>query len=424
MEGSNPRISLDGRYVVFESQGNVIPGLTATHGQCYVRDLLLETTEMVSVSTTEVPSAQICRSPSISADGQYVAFQTTARNLDDGPPQCTTNCDSHIYIRNRIAGITLFVSRRSNGHPFSQSSTDPEIVPENEEVLFTSTAYSGATGAPLSVFSHVWPSSTTRNVTSGGVEEYDNPVRRGENPSASANGSRVAVESTGPTGGAPRARRVFLISRTDPPDDQFAPVRTYSGSRFPSGESWDPAIAPGGYRVAFTSNAVNFVQNDTNGADDVFLYNHVRFLGGGLDSTQRVSVSSDGTEANGDSGSATVSDEFRVAFKSNATNLVVNDTNGNQDIFFRNVFVGETQLISRSPCAESDGDSSDPSISSAGTEIAFASDATNLIDGVRILPRETRVYVYRERRFVSPFTWISQNLIEVCPHPGQVLIPD
>ena len=139
--GSNPSISLNGRFVAFASGGNLISGVSANQGQCYVRDLLLETTEMVSVSDSGTPSETICRSPSISEDGRFVAFQTEATNLVNVPnlPSCTPGgtCVSRTYIRDRLAGITLFVSKRSNHHPFSKPSIDPAIVPERRKVFFT-----------------------------------------------------------------------------------------------------------------------------------------------------------------------------------------------------------------------------------------------------------------------------------------------
>ena len=413
--GSSPSISMDGRFVAFVSNGNIIPGVSATQPQCYVRDLLLETTEMVSVSSSEVPSARTCRLPSISTHGRYVAFETNA-NLVNYPnvPSCPPTCRSRMYIRDRLAGITLFVSKRSNGHPFSQPSIDPAIVPEEREVLFTGTAYLSSNQSNRSVFSHAWSSSTTKNVTSEGREEYSSPVRQGENPSSNRNGTRVAVESTGPMGAPPRDRRVLLISTNLPPNEQIAPVRTFNGSRFPRGESWNPSLSPGGNAVAFTSDAADFVQDDSNGSNDIFLYNQFSFQNNLPDFMQRISVSSDGGEANGNSDSAAVSDLGKIAFDSEANNLVSNDSNGKQDIFLRDIGTGETRLISQGRCVASDGDSAGPSISIDGTDIAFTSDATNLVPAVSQLPQKPRVYVYQERRLVGPFTWIMRNLLEAC----------
>src|SRR5947209_8591350 len=90
------------------------------------------------------------------------------------------------------------------------------------------------------------------------------------------------------------------------------------------------AVSAAGRFVAFTSDASNLVAGDTNGALDVFVRD--RKLG----TTERVSVATAGTEANGGSGrlGVAISAAGRfVAFYSEATNLVPNDTNGGSDIF-------------------------------------------------------------------------------------------
>lgn len=101
----------------------------------------------------------------------------------------------------------------------------------------------------------------------------------------------------------------------------------------------------------------------------------------GGDTTIRVSIGSDGAQANGDSGQASVSDDGRyVAFASQASNLVVSDTNGVQDIFVHDRQTGQTSRVSRSSGGDqADGASSQPVISADGRFVAFVSAATNLV---------------------------------------------
>jgi Tol biopolymer transport system component len=97
-----------------------------------------------------------------------------------------------------------------------------------------------------------------------------------------------------------------------------------------NGSSFGPSISADGRYVAFKSYASNLVPADTNGVADVFV--HDRLTG----QTTRVSVASDGTEANGRSDSLKVSmsaDGRYVAFVSQASNLVPGDTNGDWDVF-------------------------------------------------------------------------------------------
>ena len=150
--------------------------------------------------------------------------------------------------------------------------------------------------------------------------------------------------------------------------------RSTDGTR---GDSYsrDPSISGNGRYVAFESNATNLVGNDTNGKRDVFV--HDRKTG----KTKRVSKRSDGTEGDNDSGDPSISDDGRyIAFDSNATNLVKNDTNGVWDVFVHDRKTGKTKRVSkRSDGTEGDNYSGDPSISDDGRYLAFESDATNLV---------------------------------------------
>ena len=103
----------------------------------------------------------------------------------------------------------------------------------------------------------------------------------------------------------------------------------------------DGVLSADGRWLVFVTWANNLVPQDTNGESDVFL----RDLESGL--TSRVSVSSTGGEGDADSYSAHLSATGDVvAFSSSASNLVAQDTNGAQDIFVHDRVTGETTLVS------------------------------------------------------------------------------
>src|SRR5262249_38870116 len=94
--------------------------------------------------------------------------------------------------------------------------------------------------------------------------------------------------------------------------------------------STSPSISPDGNFVAFASKATNLVPGDTNGRIDIFVCNRSSGM------IERVSVASDGMQANGDSILPDISANGTVVvFKSTASNLVPNDTNGVVDVFAR-----------------------------------------------------------------------------------------
>lgn len=93
-------------------------------------------------------------------------------------------------------------------------------------------------------------------------------------------------------------------------------------------QSYAPSLSSDGGWVAFVSEATNLVPDDTNGQSDIFC--HQRATG----QTVRVSVASSGAQADGPSGNSTISADGRVvAYESAASNLVAGDTNDAWDIY-------------------------------------------------------------------------------------------
>ena len=143
--------------------------------------------------------------------------------------------------------------------------------------------------------------------------------------------------------------------------------------------SSEPAISADGRYVAFSSAATNLTDDEiSNYRSHVYL--HDRQTG----KTTLVSRSAEGGPADVDSGLPSLSPDGRyIAFVSTSTNLLsVPDTNGKTDIYLRDLKTGTTTRVSLAPNGGATDDGSyNPSISSDGMFVAFASDATNLVDG-------------------------------------------
>ncbi|WP_306424603.1 Hint domain-containing protein, partial [Methylobacterium goesingense] len=105
----------------------------------------------------------------------------------------------------------------------------------------------------------------------------------------------------------------------------------------------------------------------------------------GTGTTTRVSTDSTGAQATGGGGSTGASisaDGTRVAFQSTATNLVAGDTNNTTDAFVKDLSTGTTTRVSTDSTGAQVGSSSNtPSISGDGTRVAFQSNATNIVTG-------------------------------------------
>lgn len=139
-------------------------------------------------------------------------------------------------------------------------------------------------------------------------------------------------------------------------------------------DSEEPSISSDGRYIAFLSAASNLVAGDLNAVEDIFVHDRDSGI------TERVSVASDGTEADDTSFTASLSaDGNFVAFGSYATNLVGGDTNGVSDVFVRDRVNDLTERVSvDSSGNEADDESMYVAISSDGRYVAFMSRATNL----------------------------------------------
>lgn len=138
-----------------------------------------------------------------------------------------------------------------------------------------------------------------------------------------------------------------------------------------------PSISADGRYVAFRSLASNLVPGETNGAADVFVRDRQS------SATTRVSIASDGTEANDTSDTPVISADGRyVVFASAASNLAAGDTNNTWDIFARDLQTNTTTIVSV-PAAGglANGQSAFPAVSSDGRYVAFRSLASNLVVG-------------------------------------------
>lgn len=214
------------------------------------------------------------------------------------------------------------------------------------------------------------------SISSAG-QQGDDISGRYTGPAINGDGRIVAFDSQASTlvpGDTNQMTDVFVRDRTAGTTDR---VSVSSTGLQADGTSTRPGLDASGDRVIFDSAASNLIAGDTNGALDVFM--HTR----STHSTQRVSVSSSGTQGNGASYSPTISADGRyVCFVSAASNLVAGDTNNVEDIFVRDLVANTTERASLGDVGQQANSSSTlASISADGRWVAFISYANNLVTG-------------------------------------------
>jgi len=185
------------------------------------------------------------------------------------------------------------------------------------------------------------------------------------------------------------------------------PVRVSVSSSGTQGNavSSGPSIADDA-RVAFTSQASNLVSGDTNGVFDVFVRDYSK------GTTTRVSVASGGQQGNGQSDRGEISADGRfVAFASYATNLVTPAPTSTVGVYLHDLQTGSTVLVSRTVPITLGPELAEPiAISATGRFVAFVGDAG--------------IYRYDSTTGVATLVLNSNAIVEGITSDGRYLATD
>lgn len=322
-----PKISADGRYVVFYSDAtNLISNDATSSYDVYLHDRETGQTELVSVTTGGVQVYPGATKPAITPDGRYVAFLSPASNFGAGD----TVTWRKVYVRDRLTGTTTKASVAYNGNQPNHHSEDPFISADGRYVTFHSTAtnlVAGDTNNFTDVFIRDLQEQTTERASVSSNEEQAN---QWSGKSAVSADGRYVIFSTGATNlvTTPQSYLNIIVRDRLAGTTDLLTIPTTGGEA--NGTFSYPTVSPNGRFVAFFSAADNLVAGDTNGVVDTFLFD--RDTG----EIERVSVSSTSQQGNADSYYAGISMDGRfAAFSSLATNLAADITPNVEDIFLR-----------------------------------------------------------------------------------------
>jgi hypothetical protein len=253
-EWSNfPALDGDGSVVAFTSSAaNLVPGDTNGVGDHFVRDREAGTIERVSVSTAGEqgnggPGPYVDEEPSLSGDGQIVAFTSRASNLVAGDG----NGASDVFVRDRAAGTTTRVSAPLAGGQSNGMSYDPVLSQDGRWLAFTS--YARLDPADVDGRSDVYLADRS----TGGLRLLSSPTDAVDSsgPALSATGAWVAYRIGG------RLVRHDLSTET-----VVDVVRGVGGAELDSSPIAG-GISPDGRYVLFSSYATNVLPNDPVGSD-------------------------------------------------------------------------------------------------------------------------------------------------------------
>jgi Tol biopolymer transport system component len=366
-------VSRDGRYVAYQTAAvdAVPPALQKSSSwDVIVRDLILGTNVLVSLGTNGLAGGGDSESPAMSADGRFIAFRSTAPNLVSSLPASPF---SRLFLRDTVTGSTAFIAASSTNQSLLAVSP-PVITPDGRFVAY---------GCDGQVF--VWEATTGAAALVSANPSGEPGNGYSESPQFSDDGTKVVFLSWASD----------LVSVTNNGAAQLyvrdlaTGLTTMASTRpDPSGGSGTDCqagtISSDGNVVAFVSGDGGLVTNDLNHAPDVF----VRDLR--QSAVEAVSTSLPGTEPKEGDGASflgpqAVSTDGRFGlFSSLADDLVGNDTNGQLDVFVRDLVAGTNLLVSVSGAgtAAAAGQSQGLGMTPDGRFVLFQSSAPDLIPDV------------------------------------------
>ncbi|MBI4585885.1 MAG: hypothetical protein HY717_17890 [Planctomycetes bacterium] len=433
-----------GSFVVFRTAEPLVPG-TGGFIQIYRLDRVFGDIVLVSkVHGTNAPAPGHCYRPSISDDGNLVAFETAVDLLNGGD----TNGLSDIYVRDLTFNTTKRVSIRDDGTEPNGSSNYPSISGGGSFVAFTSSASNlvptgqDANGSKRDVFrafvtaphipeivslnndtppaqsllSHSYFTlGAGRAISDDGckVVFVGSPCDWDDDPGDCAPGINcLCPQPDNDCAGCQTGDEVAQAYMRDlclNPPRTFRVSRVFSNGSFAAGNrnSYTVAIDGRGDDIAFSTRAAN-LPGDTDFYEDIFQFRLLlgdpnEINGPNNNGLLRASRPLGGASSNGNSTAPSVSDGGAfVAFASAASNLVTGDTNARTDIFVTSVgdpYGGPDFKIVRYSMTmtsgtfgitlgEANGDSVNPDIGffsaggwAPGPAVVYESLATNLVAG-------------------------------------------
>jgi Tol biopolymer transport system component len=379
----NPDISYDGRFVVFASEAKNLDGEEHTSGNdIFLMDRITEQVQIISKSTTGGAANGFSSNPKISGNGRFIVFVSSASNLVEGD---TADGYSDIFLYDRDAdGDGAFdtpggtsmkkISRMEPGtRGFTPGhSQSPDMNFDGSVITFTSRA-GLVSGHVMYIASTFIYDRTADQLALLQLADATAPNSDTLTPAISADGQYIAF--------ATQANNI------DPTDtDSYEDVYLYHVptklvkriSPFPGGRgTYEPVISADGRYVAFIHEGTNYLKN-------VYLYDRDAAVSAEMEKVTLVSRSTTGGEPGASSEQPAISPDGRfIAFVSGAQDIYEQQSSYSDDIFLYDRETGNIKVVNKTyqnQWLQSEGATS-PVISEGGVYVAFSSGGSQYVSG-------------------------------------------
>jgi Tol biopolymer transport system component len=350
----HPAMSGNGRYIVFNTDAGLRQGNAAQVGDVYIRDLFSGAAVLVSrddVGQTQSPH-YLTAHPAITADGSAVAYES-----GDSLASYVRGVGSLTQVYVRRGGTNYVATVNPDGFAVGNGpSILPFFSPDARRVFF----YSLATNLTADYLSAPVFRLFSRDLVSDETRLL----------SINANGLPLSDASTGAVVSADSRFVAFYTASSTPTIYRFDFQSSEQTSKVVCTNCSSPAISGNGRLIAYESLSAGVYQVFLKDLADGFVTlvsSNRSGAGGGNANSRWPQISRDGRY---------------VIFSSLASDLVANDTNNVQDVFARDLLLGQTILLSRSVNGSAgNGLSSKPVLAPDGRTVAFQSFASDLVPG-------------------------------------------
>jgi hypothetical protein len=335
-DSGHPAISRDGRYIAYESAAtNLVSTASNGVYHIFRYDTVTHTTVHVSKTTAGVQGNGSSQYPAISNDGRYISFTSLATNLVAGdtnarPDVFRRDVVSNITIR---ASVTNAGAQGNNTQTRSINMTS-SISGDGRYVLFRSSAsnlVAGDTNGLDDLFVRDCTGLTTKRVSLSSAGGQANDISyMGK---ISNDGRYVVFSSAASTlvaGDTNVAEDVFIRDRTLNTTTRLSVSSSGVQTTVGALGSNKPSISDDNRYVAFNSYADNLIADDTNAVGDTYMRDRT------TNTTTRVSLGNLGEQCDDYCNDGVISGNgLYVAFSSASSNLVVDGYNGLTQLFVR-----------------------------------------------------------------------------------------
>lgn len=364
---SQVALSEDGRYVLFISEAsNLAAGDTNDVADLFRHDLTTGVTEWVSVGLNGAAPNGVTTGADLSADGRWVVFSSQASNLTTTPlpDSCPAVPCETLYLRDMTTGQTITWLTTDNGIALAPIR-NPSLSADGQRVayeyivvigyeqecntngtpVYGPDLYSYQNGGTPTRFAESYYASCVRPALTNDPQGYINhdPVF---NPIVARGATKVVYDADTSTSTQYGGSYSYSLTTYDPTGNHND-RRLFRNSYYYSPRLTDAAgvppvrrtitLSPDGGEAVFVTDDLNmlgepgysepYIASDQNNVADLYLYDYASA------SYQRITDTPEGRLSNGGSREPFMAaNGYVVVFSSAATNLAANDTNGMWDI--------------------------------------------------------------------------------------------